>query len=634
MRKGPCGLGVWALVAGVTALASPHAAGSAGSEVSVRFDFTGAPETFEVPPGVLQLDVEACGAQGADGEGGTVNGVGGLGGVASATINVVDGEVLTVVVGQAGVGDNGGYNGGGDGFSGFGGGGGGASDVRRGGTELADRIVVGSGGGGGGLALQASNDIDGGVGGGLTGGNGGSGSGLGGSGGTQAAGGARGSGDFGSGGDGELGQGGFGLTAGGGGGLYGGGGGGVTSSSTTTAGGGGGGSGLGDEFVPGSCAGDGWVTISYTQCPTDDEFEENDSQVTAESVTSGTLVSAVVCDSDDDWYSIPVVTGQVIKATSIFDHATGNLDLELFDPSGATVASSASLSDDEEIIHNASASGEYAVRVSGGLGVENGYELVLIAPLVTLSPGNAIIFEGDAGTTAVSLPVSLSEPAPTEVTVDWRTTQSSVGPGLADEGVDFESASGSLTFAPGETTKNVPLVVNGDLIDEPPFYYGEWGFVSFSNLSTNARFEPGSIWASTGILIIADDDPTPTLTPGAGVVFEGDTGTVTVDVPVTLSNPSATPITVDWETADLVGSGSGAALSGVDYAADSGSLTFAPGETSKTIPITVIGDTDDEPPAYLGEWGFIRFSNLSPNAAFDPANFFAQTGIFIVVDDD
>lgn len=60
-------------------------------------------------------------------------------------------------------------------------------------------------------------------------------------------------------------------------------------------------------------------------------------------------------------------------------------------------------------------------------------------------------------------------------------------------------------------------------------------------------------------------------------------GTATAAFTVTLSAREAGPVTVDYATAN------GTATAGQDYRATSGTLTFAPGVTSKTIPVTVIG---------------------------------------------
>jgi hypothetical protein len=70
---------------------------------------------------------------------------------------------------------------------------------------------------------------------------------------------------------------------------------------------------------------------------------------------------------------------------------------------------------------------------------------------------------------------------------------------------------------------------------------------------------------------------------------EGDSGTTSATVTVTLSPSSASQVTVDYATAD------GTATAGTDYAAQSGTLTFAAGQTVRTIQVGVNGDTVDEP---------------------------------------
>lgn len=69
---------------------------------------------------------------------------------------------------------------------------------------------------------------------------------------------------------------------------------------------------------------------------------------------------------------------------------------------------------------------------------------------------------------------------------------------------------------------------------------------------------------------------------------EGHSGTTLFVFTVTLSAPSDAPVTVDFGTADRT------AKAGEDYAAQSGTLTFAPGETTKTISIVVKGDKKKE----------------------------------------
>ena len=72
-------------------------------------------------------------------------------------------------------------------------------------------------------------------------------------------------------------------------------------------------------------------------------------------------------------------------------------------------------------------------------------------------------------------------------------------------------------------------------------------------------------------------------------VTEGDAGTVPATFTVTLAMASSHTVTVDFATAD------GTAASGSDYVAESGTLTFDPGETSQTVTVAVVGETLDEP---------------------------------------
>ncbi len=81
-----------------------------------------------------------------------------------------------------------------------------------------------------------------------------------------------------------------------------------------------------------------------------------------------------------------------------------------------------------------------------------------------------------------------------------------------------------------------------------------------------------------------------TVTPGLSVadaeVNEGADATLSFQV--TLSRAASGSVTADWATAD------GTATAGQDYTAARGTLTFATGETSQTVTVTVLDDTHDE----------------------------------------
>src|SRR5262249_37478955 len=81
----------------------------------------------------------------------------------------------------------------------------------------------------------------------------------------------------------------------------------------------------------------------------------------------------------------------------------------------------------------------------------------------------------------------------------------------------------------------------------------------------------------------------PSITINDATVTEGNTGSTNATFTVTLSAASSQPVSVQYATLD------GTATAGSDYQAQSGTLTFAPGETSKSITVAVIGDRLAEP---------------------------------------
>jgi len=83
--------------------------------------------------------------------------------------------------------------------------------------------------------------------------------------------------------------------------------------------------------------------------------------------------------------------------------------------------------------------------------------------------------------------------------------------------------------------------------------------------------------------------PPPSLGIGDVSVSEGNLGGKDATFTVTLSPSSIATVTVNYATTD------GTAVAGSDYVAKSGSLTFQPGETTKTVAVTIFGDTAYEP---------------------------------------
>lgn len=199
---------------------------------------------------------------------------------------------------------------------------------------------------------------------------------------------------------------------------------------------------------------------------------------------------------------------------------------------------------------------------------------VTVTVTASLSIADISVVEGDAGQILATFTVTLSGVSGQTVTVDFATADNN-----AVAASDYTASTGTLTFAPGETTKSITVPILGDVLDETD----ESFFVNFSN-ATNASLLDGQ-----AIGTITDDDATPSLSINDVAVTEGDFGTTTATFTVTLSAISAQTVTVNYSTADNT------ATAASDYSANSGTLTFAPGETTKTIAIEVLGDTVDEP---------------------------------------
>lgn len=79
--------------------------------------------------------------------------------------------------------------------------------------------------------------------------------------------------------------------------------------------------------------------------------------------------------------------------------------------------------------------------------------------------------------------------------------------------------------------------------------------------------------------------PTASFSIGDVTLQEGDSGTVSAHLAVTLPITVSSTVTVQYSTVN------GTAIAGNDYVGASGTLTFAPGETARSIAVEVLGDT-------------------------------------------
>ena len=196
-------------------------------------------------------------------------------------------------------------------------------------------------------------------------------------------------------------------------------------------------------------------------------------------------------------------------------------------------------------------------------------------PIPDVSIDDQSITEGNAGTSTLTFNVTLSHASSDTVSVDYTTTDGSAT--TAD--ADYVAASGTVTFNPGQTTKTVDVTVNGDLTHESD----ETFTVDLSNASN------AGVADASGQGTITNDDQVPDISIDDQSVTEGDAGTSTLTFNVTLSNPSDQTVAVDYTTTD----GTATTADG-DYDATANSVTFDPGQTTKTVDVTVNGDLTHE----------------------------------------
>jgi len=192
------------------------------------------------------------------------------------------------------------------------------------------------------------------------------------------------------------------------------------------------------------------------------------------------------------------------------------------------------------------------------------------APSVTVN--DMTVTEGNTGSTNATFTVSLSAAYGQPVTVHYETAN-----GTATAGSDYTAVSGDVIIAAGQTTRTFTIAVLGDRSAE----LTENFFVNLSS-ATNATIADGQ-----GIGTIFDDEPR--ISINDVTVTEGNTGTVSATFTVSLSVAYDVAVTVHYQGVN------GSATAGSDYAAASGEVIIAAGQTTKTFTVAVIGDRSAEP---------------------------------------
>lgn len=200
-------------------------------------------------------------------------------------------------------------------------------------------------------------------------------------------------------------------------------------------------------------------------------------------------------------------------------------------------------------------------------------------PTVQFTPNSTSVTEGDSGSTAVTATAVLSAASGRDVSVPFGVG----GTAVANPAPDHDAQAGVIMIPAGQETGSYTFNVFGDTVNE-----GNDTVTLTMGTPTNATVGANGTHTTT----ISNDDPTPT----AQIDVANSTTTIaesggTATIVVTLTPASGRTATVSYSLGGTATSGSGN-----DYTISPASpISFAIGETSKTLTVTVNNDTADEP---------------------------------------
>ena len=271
---------------------------------------------------------------------------------------------------------------------------------------------------------------------------------------------------------------------------------------------------------------------------------------------SGTLVL------DPTWFATVTGTQGTVAGHGQFLYNTTTLSM-MWDPDGSGAATGIALAKLQT----------GAVVTAGNFAISG----VTSTPVVgNISISDVTIAEGNSGTKTATFTVSHTGTA--AFSVNYATAD-----GTATAGSDYVATSNTLNFAAGSgaaQSQTISVTINGDTTVEPD----ETFFVNLLG-ATNG----GTIVKSQGTGTITNDDSVGNISISDVTIAEGNAGTSTATFTVTRTGGTAA-FDVNYATAD------GTATAGSDYVAQpAGTVSFAAGDLTKTISVTINGDTTVEP---------------------------------------
>ncbi len=273
----------------------------------------------------------------------------------------------------------------------------------------------------------------------------------------------------------------------------------------------------------------------------------------------------------------PGTTEAILTIATLDDNVTGegvesvtlpNLHVQLFRKDGR-------LQETEDVCEEVFGVPCASTYVPHGIPTPTAY--ILDGPVLNVTAEREDVAEGNSA----KFTVALSEPVAQNVTFTIKSQDGggeAAGSGVAVAGDDYTALSPvQVTIPIGQTDGGTyPVTVHQDQVDEP-----DQAFTVLLESVTGAAVDIG-----TAVVTVRDDDPRPTLSIGDAQAKEGDA----LEFVLILSQASERTIVVNYVTEDDTATG------GPDYQAIERfeSVTFVPGELSKTITVHSVMDNEPE----------------------------------------
>ena len=244
----------------------------------------------------------------------------------------------------------------------------------------------------------------------------------------------------------------------------------------------------------------------------------------------------------------------------------------------------------------------FTLQLSGGSSNNDSATGTIVNDDFGLSVADLTVTEGDTGTSNAAVVITLDGGArPSATSVQYSTINgSAVAPG------DYTAADAvTATIPAGQTsvTVNIPIVGDALFEDDETFR------VQLANPSSGVVIADGDATVK-----IVNNDPLPATSQQPRIAIadnvfpEGNTATSSGNFALTLSSPVPYTVSVKANSSDAT------ATAGSDYAGFSGAtVTFAPGQTTASLPVTIMGDTLDE----FDESFTVTLSNASSGSQID-----------------